>query len=164
VNSAAQAALDELLAGLDSPMYVVTAAADDERAGCLVGFATQASIDPVRFLVMISTANETWEIARRSEVLVLHHLQVGNHELATLFGEQSGDWTDKFARCEWSPGPAGVPVLAGVRGWVAGRILDRYDVGDHVAHLIEPIDAAIGTRGEALTYLAVRDLDAGHPA
>jgi hypothetical protein len=35
----ARAALDRLSNGLDFPMLVVTAEADGERAGCLVGFA-----------------------------------------------------------------------------------------------------------------------------
>ena len=38
-----------LVAGLDYPMYVVTVAADGDRAGCLVVFATKASIDPPRY-------------------------------------------------------------------------------------------------------------------
>jgi flavin reductase (DIM6/NTAB) family NADH-FMN oxidoreductase RutF len=41
----------KIMGSLDYPMLVVTAAAAGERAGCLVGFATQASIDPARFLV-----------------------------------------------------------------------------------------------------------------
>ena len=36
---------------LDYPMYVATVRVGEHRAGCLVGFATQASIDPPRFLV-----------------------------------------------------------------------------------------------------------------
>ena len=40
-----------LTSALDYPMFIVTVAPDGGRAGCLVGFATQCSIDPVRFLV-----------------------------------------------------------------------------------------------------------------
>ena len=39
------------VSGLDYPMFVVTAAADGRRAGCLVGFTSQVSIDPPRLLV-----------------------------------------------------------------------------------------------------------------
>lgn len=39
---------------LDHPMYVVTAEADGERAGCLVGYASQCSIQPARFMVWLS--------------------------------------------------------------------------------------------------------------
>jgi flavin reductase (DIM6/NTAB) family NADH-FMN oxidoreductase RutF len=40
--------------GLDYTMVVVTAQADAGPAGCLVGFSTQSSIDPPRFLVCLS--------------------------------------------------------------------------------------------------------------
>src|SRR5688572_5063739 len=45
--------LDPFLTGLDGPMFVVTAAHPESgaRAGCLVGFATQCSIDPDLFVV-----------------------------------------------------------------------------------------------------------------
>lgn len=42
----AEDSLEALTAALDYPMFVVTVAAGGERAGCLVGFATQCSIDP----------------------------------------------------------------------------------------------------------------------
>ena len=38
-------ALAELLGGLDRTMWILTVAADGERSGCLMGFATQASIE-----------------------------------------------------------------------------------------------------------------------
>ncbi|MHB1539220.1 MAG: flavin reductase [Solirubrobacteraceae bacterium] len=53
-------------------MAIVTAAADGERSGCLVGFATQCSIEPRRFLVCISVLNRTFEIAQRSNALAVH--------------------------------------------------------------------------------------------
>ena len=43
-----------LASELDYPMFVVTTAAGGAPAGCLVGFATQCSIDPPRFLVCLS--------------------------------------------------------------------------------------------------------------
>jgi flavin reductase (DIM6/NTAB) family NADH-FMN oxidoreductase RutF len=155
---------EKLVSDLDYPMYVVTAAVDGERAGCLVGFVTQASIDPPRLLVLISKANETFRVASRAEVLGVHFLGADNKDLAELFGEESGDWTDKFARCKWQDGPNDVPVVLGVRGWVAGRVLERLDAGDHVAHLLAPIDAGFASDGPPLTIKQVTDLDAGHPA
>lgn len=155
---------ERLVADLDYPMYVVTASVAGDRAGCLVGFATQASIDPPRLLVLVSKANETFRIAANAEALGVHYLGTDNRDLAALFGEESGDWTDKFDRCEWQDGPGGVPVLIGVRGWVVGRVLDRFDAGDHVAHLLEPIDAGIAESAPPLTLQRVRDLEPGHPA
>src|SRR5438105_4058618 len=57
---------------LEYPMYVVTAAAGGRRDGCLVGFATQCSIHPPRFLVCLSVKNRTFRIAETASVLAVH--------------------------------------------------------------------------------------------
>lgn len=49
---------------IDYPMYIVTVAAGAERSGCLIGFATQCSVDPLRFLVCLSDKNRTFRISR----------------------------------------------------------------------------------------------------
>ena len=66
--------LDDFVEGLDYPVFVVTAASGEERDGCLVGFATQASIDPPRLLVCLSKENRTTRIAQDAEVLAVHAL------------------------------------------------------------------------------------------
>jgi flavin reductase (DIM6/NTAB) family NADH-FMN oxidoreductase RutF len=153
-----------LVAGIDYPMFVVTAYDGEERAGCLVGFATQASIDPARVMVMISKENHTYQVAERAEELVIHFLHEGNLDLAQLFGEETGDEIDKFVRCDWTPTPKGSPVIKGTMGWAACRILTRVDAGDHVAHLVEPTDARVAHHGGQLGFQAVRSLEPGHPA
>ncbi len=133
-------AFDAIVDGLDGPMLVVTATSDLERAGCLVGFHTQCSIDPPRWLVCISKANRTAQVISRAEVLVVHVLRDDQFELAELFGGETSDDVDKFDRCAWRPGPAGAPVIEGC-DWIAGRIGDRFDLGDHVGYLLHVIDA-----------------------
>lgn len=54
------AAFEALVGLLDYPMFVVTTHADEQHAGCLVGFATQVSIRPQRFLVGLSHKNHTY--------------------------------------------------------------------------------------------------------
>ena len=44
----------------DYPRYVVTTRVDDESAGCLVGFTSQVSSGPPRFLVGLSIRNHTY--------------------------------------------------------------------------------------------------------
>ena len=160
-------ALSRITAALDYPMLVVTAAAGGERAGCLVGFHTQCSIDPPRFLVCVSKANHTFRVASRATSLGLHFLTEADIDLARLFGEETGDKVDKFARCDWREGPDGVPVLSAVSGWLAARVLDRFDGGDHEAVLVEPHAGEAGKPGDRrrqLSFQDVRDLDPGHPA
>jgi flavin reductase (DIM6/NTAB) family NADH-FMN oxidoreductase RutF len=156
---------DEFVAGLDYPVYVVTAACEGERAGCLVGFAGQSSIDPPRFTTWLSKANRTFDVAVRSAVLAVHTLPPDAHAVARLFGARTGDdGLDKFARVPWTPGPEGVPLLDQAAARFAGRVLDRVDWGDHVGFLLDPVDAVSLCAGPVLMYQQVRDLDAGHPA
>ena len=133
---------DRLVGQLDAPMFVVTTAGGGERAGCLVGFATQVSIDPSRFVVCLSKANHTTDVARSATTLVVHVPREHDRAVVRLFGEETGDEVDKFAECSWCPGPDGVPVLEGL-DWFTGRIADRFDLGDHVAHVLE-VDAHQG--------------------
>jgi len=51
---------DTIVGELETPAYVVTAADGDDRAGCLVGFASQCSIEPPLFVVWLSKLNRTW--------------------------------------------------------------------------------------------------------
>ncbi|MFB7414309.1 flavin reductase family protein [Streptomyces sp. NPDC056210] len=80
----------------DHPMYVVTADADGERAGSLVGYASQCWIQPARFMVWPSRANRTYQIAHRAQRLAVHLLRRDQDRLARLFGGETGDRTDKF--------------------------------------------------------------------
>jgi flavin reductase (DIM6/NTAB) family NADH-FMN oxidoreductase RutF len=157
-----RAALDRLTDRLDYPMLVVTAEAHGERAGCLLGFATQCSIQPPRFLLCLSRRNHTFRVASRAAALVTHVLGPEDRALAALFGGETGDAVDKFARCRWRPGPGG-PVLAACRQWFAGRVLDRFDVGDHVAFLVEPFAAVAEPLQGQLGFQDVRGLRPGHP-
>jgi flavin reductase (DIM6/NTAB) family NADH-FMN oxidoreductase RutF len=153
-----------LVAGLDYPMFVLTAATSDgERSGCLIGFASQCSIHPPRFAVWVSEKNHTFTVARRAGALAVHALGGGQHDLAKLFGSETGDEIDKFARCAWHDGPAGAPVLEGVAGWFVGRVVERLRTGDHLGFVLEPIAAeAYGT--PSLGFQDVKDLEPGHDA
>jgi flavin reductase (DIM6/NTAB) family NADH-FMN oxidoreductase RutF len=153
-----------LVGRLDYPMFVVTAADGDEVGGCLAGFVTQCSIVPVRYLVCVSKVNHTFPLAARSAGLGLHLLGEDQHELAAVFGELTGDRTDKLSLVEWRRGMTGVPLLAECAAWTEGRVLDRFDVGDHVAHLLEPVDGCPGDRPGQLLLSQVHDLEPGHPA
>jgi flavin reductase (DIM6/NTAB) family NADH-FMN oxidoreductase RutF len=149
---------------LNTPMFVVTARGrDGERAGCLIGFATQVSVHPPRFLACISKENRTFDVVSKSGTVVVHFLSREQRELAELFGGETGDEVDKFELCEWREGPDGVPVLAGVAGWFAGRVLDRFDLGDHVGLWLDPFEAHDGGGNPDLGFQDVKQIDPGHP-
>src|SRR5207248_6206974 len=85
-----------LMAQLDYSLFIVTVASGEERAGCLVGFASQVSIYPPRFLVGLSVKNRTYRVASNgADVLVVHFVPEQSEGLADLFGGETGDEVDK---------------------------------------------------------------------
>jgi flavin reductase (DIM6/NTAB) family NADH-FMN oxidoreductase RutF len=153
---------DELASELDYPMFIVTVAVDDERAGCLIGFATQTSIHPSRFLVCLSRKNRTTRMAERAEHVAVHFVPAEADDLAELFGGTTGDEVDKFARCAWEPGPHGLPILQGIDNWFVGRVLERLDLGDHVGHLLEPDVCEHGATAPDFTFHRAKRIEPGH--
>lgn len=152
----------QLVSRLEYSLYIVTTAHEGEMSGCLIGFASQVSIDPPRFLACLSIRNHTYRVALRADTLIVHAVPAEAEELAVLFGSESGDSVDKFSRCAWRPGPAQAPVLTELTTWFAGRILDRIEFGDHVGFLLEPLEARHGDLRVPFTFRRGRWIDPGH--
>jgi len=152
---------ERLAATLDYPVYVITTAFQNERSGCLIGFATQCSIRPPRFLACISKKNHTLAVARRAATLAVHIVEETNRDIADLFGGETGDEIDKFARVAWHSAH-GVPILDACERWFAGSVLQQIDFGDHVGFLLEPIDTGQNAASEQLTFQKARDIEPGH--
>lgn len=162
--TSARTAFEDIVGELDYPMLIVTAAVGGEPAGCLVGFATQCSIDPPRFEVCLSKRNRTYRIAARAGALGIHFLAADADDLARLFGGETGDETDKFAEVAWRPGPEGAPLLERCRNRFVGRVIERRDVGDHVSFLLEPIAAERGEPVRPFPFHRAKRIDPGHEA
>ncbi len=158
-----QTQFQRLVAGLDYPMLIVTVAAEGQRSGCLVGFSTQCSIHPPRFLAGISDKNRTYRVARDGRTLAVHLVPADRGDLAELFGGETGDDADKFGRADWHDGPDGVPLIDGCPSWFAGRIVDRIPLGDHVGHLLEPFGGN-DAGDDWLGFVRAKRIEPGHEA
>jgi flavin reductase (DIM6/NTAB) family NADH-FMN oxidoreductase RutF len=154
----------QLVAQLDYPMFIVTVAAAGERAGCLVGFATQCSIHPPRFLAGLSDKNRTYRVARTAASVAVHLVPEDATELAELFGGRTGDEIDKFAHCAWRPGPDEVPLLDDCPNRFVGRVLERIDFGDHAGLVLEPVFAEADDEGAQLGFHRAKRIEPGHEA
>jgi flavin reductase (DIM6/NTAB) family NADH-FMN oxidoreductase RutF len=160
----AQGTFHQLVGELDYPMFIVTTRADQQQAGCLIGFGTQCSIDPPRFLACLSRKNHTYQVAQRADLLAVHFVPRQAEELARLFGGRSGDDVDKFAHCDWHQGPGGLPILQECDNWFVGRIVDRLDLGDHVGVLLEPVEARHEHSERPFEFHRAKHIEPGHPA
>ena len=142
---------------LDYPMFIATVPGD----GCLIGFATQASIDPPRFLACLSNKNRTYRLAREASHMAVHVVPEDRMDLAELFGGETGDEVDKLSRCEFTDGEGGVPLLAGCP-YLVGRILRSVDVGDHVAFELDVLE--VEGSAPPLCFQQATRIDPGHEA
>ncbi|AMW20011.1 oxidoreductase [Mycobacteroides chelonae] len=164
-DSDMQSDFTKLMGQLDHPMYLVTVQGIDGPSGCLVGFATQISMNPPLFLVGLSEQNHTWRVSQAASHLTVHVIPQVEGELVRLFGEETGDNVDKFARCSWRLGPHGAAILDQSSAWFVGEILARIKLGDHVGHVLSPV--AIMGPDELHGYVAFSDVTGlipGHEA
>jgi len=161
---AAERTFQRLVAQLDYPMFIATVAAGGERAGCLIGFATQCSIHPPRFLAGISDKNRTYRVAQGAHSMAVHLVPEDATELAELFGGETGDEIDKFERCAWRPGPDDVPLLDDCPNRFVGRIVERVDFGDHVGMVLEPFYADEDAASGQLGFHRAKRIEPGHEA
>lgn len=153
----------DIMSCLDNELIVVTTAEGHERAGCLVGFHAQSSMDPGRYAVWLSKANYTYRVALRATHLGIHFLTTDDVPLAERFGTLTGDKIDKFAGLRVGPGAGGLPVLEDVPHWVILRRIALLDEGgDHVCVTGEPVAAQSSGPFEPLRLSRVGHLVPGH--
>jgi flavin reductase (DIM6/NTAB) family NADH-FMN oxidoreductase RutF len=163
MTSETSKAFDDVAAALDPALVVVTTVLDGERAGCLVGFHAQSSIDPARYCVWLSKANHTYRIAQRAGHLAVHVLSDADVDLAKWFGTHSGDDVDKFAGLAVSQGDGGVPLLDRCpRRIVLRRTTLLDEGGDHVCVSGVVVAAQGGGEFAPLRLSQAAGWEAGH--
>ena len=156
-------AFDRITGSLDNAMVVVTAAAQGQRAGCLVGFHAQSSMDPRGWSFWLSKANHTYRVGLHASSFAVHFLGADQHELATHFGSITGEDVDKFDGLAWEPGTDGVPLLADCANRLeVERVALLDDGGDHVCVTSLVRRAVCTDRFEPLRLSDVQDMHPGH--
>jgi flavin reductase (DIM6/NTAB) family NADH-FMN oxidoreductase RutF len=154
----------KLAGSLDYPLFIVTASDGERREGCVIGFATQCSFHPARFLACLSVENRTYRLALGVDALAVHLVPREQAPLVELFGGATGDDVDKFERCAWHAGPRGLPILDACPSWFVGDVRARVELGDHVGFLLEPFQARYAPGEEIVYFQVVKDVvDPGHP-
>ena len=97
-------------------------------------------------------------------MLGVHAVPADAEDLAELFGGETGDEMDKFARTAWHEGPEGVPILDRCENWFAGRVL-----GPLRRRRPRRVPARAGrgrrpARQDEFTFHRAKRIDPGHEA
>ena len=154
---------DTLMASVDPPLIVLTTSAENQWAGCLIGFHAQSSITPHRYSVWLSKANHTYRVGLRAEHFAVHFLTAEDLALAERFGTLTGEDTDKFAGMDVDPDQNGVPRLTACQNRMTlDRIAILDDGGDHVCLTTRLSSAHTDGHFAPLRLSSAAHLDPGH--
>ena len=157
-----QDAFGQLMASLDPAMIVVTTVAEDEPAGCLVGFHAQSGISAERYCLWLSKANHTYRTGLRASHFAVHFLTRDDLAVAEWFGTRSGEDADKFSGVELDASDRGVPLLRALpHRLVVERVAILDDGADHACFTTRVVSAHSPGPFTPLRLSDVDHLDAG---
>lgn len=130
-------------------MTGVTVVTSHNHTGQPIGFTansfTSVSLDPPLLLVSLAKSSGNYAAMTSAAGFAVNILSEAQEAVSNTFARPV---EDRFAAVEWSSGPHGAPILAGVAAWFDCSMHQVVDAGDH-ALLIGQIEAfeTIGLNG-----------------
>ena len=139
----------EVMAGVVTPVSVVTAMDDQRPHGTTVSAFASLSLDPPMVLVSLDRDSDLLALVEASGRFGLNVLDTAQAGLARRFARKGHD---KFDGVRWRP-DHGLPRLAGGTGWLACAVDRLVEGGDHVI-VLGVVLAADRQPARPLTYHA----------
>ncbi|TQN42083.1 flavin reductase (DIM6/NTAB) family NADH-FMN oxidoreductase RutF [Blastococcus colisei] len=138
----------EVMAGVPTPVSVVTSLDGDRPHGTTVSAFVSLSMAPPMVLVALDRGSDLLAVVGRTDRFGLNILGSDQAALATAFARKGGSL--KFAGVPWETAD-GVPRLLGARGFLGCTVAQPVDGGDHVV-LLGDVRVADPGSGRPLTY------------
>jgi len=138
----------EVMAGVPTPVSVVTSMADGLPHGTTVSAFASLSMDPPMVLVALDRGSDLLTLLRESGRFGVNVLGQNQSTTALAFARKGG--TGKFQGVQWEV-DHDLPRLPGAPGWLACDVAALVDGGDHVVAL-GTVVAASTRHGQPLTY------------
>jgi flavin reductase (DIM6/NTAB) family NADH-FMN oxidoreductase RutF len=138
----------EVMAGVATPVSVVTSMADGLPHGTTVSAFASLSMAPPMVLVSLDRGSDLLALVRESGRFGVNVLGSTQSALALAFARKGG--TGKFSGVRWEV-DHGLPRLPGAPGWLACDVAALVEGGDHVVAL-GTVVAAETLDGLPLTY------------
>ena len=140
----------EVMAGVCTPVAVVTSFEGEDPYGTTVSAFASLSMDPPMVLVSLGESSGLLATIRRSDRFGLNVLGSAQAALAGAFARKGG--TDKFIGVPWEEAQ-GVPRIPEAPGFLACEVSDLVIGGDHII-VLGTVVAAEYAAGAPLTYHA----------
>ena len=135
-------------------LYVVSAEADGQRAGCVINTAVQVTSQPPRVSVAVNKENVTAGVIEAAGAFTVTAIdKTADMPYIGNFGFRSSDTYDKFEKYGCEASAVGSPYSPEhVCALLACRLVDTVDVGTHLLFIGEVVDAQVLSDEEPLTY------------
>ena len=153
-----------LTSSTDPALIVVTTVAEDERAGCLVGFHCAVQHRPAPLRVWLSKANHTYRVALRAQHFAVHLLTSATTRSPSRSARETGDDVDKFAGCDVDHDGTASRCSSRAQPDVAGARTLLDDGSDHVCLTTRVTGSETAGSFVPLRLSAAEHLDPGHEA
>ena len=131
-------------------LYVVSAEADGQKAGCVINTATQVTAEPPRMMVAVHKDNVTTGVSAFTVTAIdmtADMPYIGN------FGFRTSANFDKFEKYGCETSAVGSPYSPEhVCAVYACKLIDTVDVGTHYLFIGDVVDAQKLSDEEPLTY------------
>jgi flavin reductase (DIM6/NTAB) family NADH-FMN oxidoreductase RutF len=119
-------------------------------AGLTVTSFSSASLDPPLVSFYIGHGSSSWPVVRAAGHFAVNLMGNGQEEVAARFARKGAD---RFgAQTGWTPGPGGLPLLAGATTHLICAVHNMVTVGDHELVVGQVERAIIGTCAAPLLH------------
>lgn len=144
-------------------LYIVGAAADRKRAGCVVNTFAQVTSAPAQVSVAINKENYTTGIIREAGCFTAVALDESvPMEMIGTFGFHSSADTDKFASWACAEDEAGMPYpTEHTAARFSARVVSELDLGTHVLFVGEVTEAEPTGTVPPMTYAYYHQVKGG---
>ena len=135
-------------------LYVVSAEAEGQKAGCIINTATQVTAEPPRMMVAVHKDNVTTGVIQRAGAFTVTALDMtADMPYIGNFGFRTSAGYDKFEKYGCETSAVGSPYSPEhVCAVYACKLIDTVDVGTHYLFIGEVEDAQVLSSEEPLTY------------
>ena len=135
-------------------LYVVSAEAEGQRAGCVINTATQVTAEPQRMMVAVHKDNVTTGVIQRAGAFTVTAIdKTADMPYIGNFGFRTSANYDKFEKYGCETSAVGSPYAPEhACALFACRVVDTVDVGTHYLFIGDIVDARKLSDEEPLTY------------
>ena len=135
-------------------LYVVSAEADGQRAGCVINTATQVTAEPPRIMVAVHKDNVTTGVIERAGAFTVTAIdKTADMPYIGNFGFRTSENYDKFDKYGCATTDDGCPYSPEhICAVMSAKLVQTVDVGSHYLFIGQVTQAEKVGEGKPMTY------------